>query len=46
MFRLKVKVGKKFRLGIRVYNSREEAERRKKEMEKVGHVVKIVETTF
>lgn len=47
MYRLKVKVNsRKWKLGINVYKSIEDAEARKKEMEAVGHKVKIVETDF
>lgn len=42
MFRLKVKCGKKWKLGWNVYNSMDEALRRKEEMESVGHIIKIV----
>lgn len=46
MYRLQVKLGKSWKLGWKWYECKEEAEKRKKEMELVGHKVKIVETDF
>lgn len=44
MYRLKVKCGRKWRLGLNVYSTLEEAEARKSQMESVGHIVKIEKT--
>lgn len=42
MFRLKVKCGKSWKLGWNVYDTMEDAIKRKAEMESVGHIVKII----
>lgn len=44
MYRLLVKVGKDWRLGIKVYKTEEEALARKAKMESVGHKVKVEKT--
>lgn len=46
MYRLQVKLGKSWKLGLNVYDTKEAAEKRKERMESVGHKVKIVETDF
>ena len=42
MYRLEVKVGRKWKLGINEYSTEEQATERKNKMESVGHVVRIV----
>lgn len=46
MYRLKAKIGKSWRTGWNVYESYEEAEKRKEKMESAGCKVKIVESDF
>jgi hypothetical protein len=41
MYRLKVKIGKRWVWGLNSYPSLEAAQERKAQMEKVGHKVKI-----
>jgi hypothetical protein len=42
MFRLEVKMGRKWKLGWNVYSTLQEAEERAKVMTSVGHKVRIV----
>lgn len=46
MYRLMVKFGRGWKMGINVYHSIEGAEKRKAKMESVGHKVKIIESEF
>ena len=46
MYRLEVKVGKSWKLGLNVYHSIEAAEARKAKMESVGHKIRIVKTDW
>lgn len=46
MYRLMVKFGKDWKMGINVYPSAEDANKRKSQMEAVGHKVKVVKTDF
>lgn len=44
MYRLEVKVKRSWKLGWNAYNTIEEAEARKMQMESAGHKVRIVKT--
>lgn len=46
MYRLFVKFGRGWKMGINVYHSVEDANKRKAQMEAVGHKVKVVKTDF
>ncbi len=43
MFRLEVKLGRKWKLGLNVYETFEEANERAEHMKLVGHKVRIIE---
>lgn len=45
-YRLKVKYGRTWKLGVKYYKSYEQALERKEQMERVGHKVQIVESDF
>lgn len=46
MYRLEVWFYNHWKMGINVYHSIEEAQKRKAQMEAVGHKVKIIESEF
>lgn len=46
MYRLEVWYSNRWKMGINVYHSIEDAEKRKTKMESVGHKVKIIESEF
>lgn len=46
MYRLEVWYYKRWKMGVNVYNSIEEAEKRKAQMEAVGHKVRVIESEF
>lgn len=46
MYRLMVKFGRGWKMGLNVYHSIEDAQERKAQMEAAGHKVKIIETDF
>lgn len=43
MFRIEVKLGKKWKLGLNVYETLEDAKKRAECMKLVGHKVRIIE---
>ncbi len=46
MYRLEVKYGRKWKMGIHTYETIEQANERKQVMESVGHKVKVVKTEW
>lgn len=46
MYRLMVKFGRGWKMGVNVYHSIESAQERKAKMESVGHRVKIIKSSF
>lgn len=46
MYRIEAKIGRKWKLGIVVYETFEDVNKRKKEMEAVGCKVRIAKTEY